>query len=59
MGSLSAGALPPLTGGTEKIAAGLRAYAALGVAEVQLVVDPITLASIEGLAPVLEALDRA
>jgi len=40
-----------------RIAARLRAYAALGLAEVQLVVDPITLASIEALAPVLADLD--
>jgi len=59
MGDAAAGALPPLTGDAETIAAGLRAYAALGVAEVQLVVDPITTASIEGLAGVLEVLDRA
>jgi len=59
MGDAVAGALPPLTGDAEAIATGLRAYAALGIAEVQLVVDPITLASIEGLARVLEVLDRA
>ena len=33
-------------------------YAALGLAEVQLVVDPITIESIEALAPVLADLDR-
>jgi len=49
---------PPLAGSTAEIAAGLRAYARLGVAEVQLVVDPITIESIEQLAPVLEELDR-
>jgi probable F420-dependent oxidoreductase len=50
--------ITPLTGGPDEIAEGLRAYARLGVAEVQLVVDPIDLESIEALAPVLEALDR-
>jgi probable F420-dependent oxidoreductase len=49
---------PPLKGSAAEIADGLRAYAALGVAEVQLVVDPITQGSIEALAPVLEDLDR-
>ncbi len=48
----------PLQGPPELIAEELRAYARAGVAEVQLVVDPITIRSIEGLAPVLEVLDR-
>jgi probable F420-dependent oxidoreductase len=48
----------PLTGSPAAIAAGLRAYAAAGIHEVQLVVDPITMGSIERLAPVLEDLDR-
>ena len=49
---------PPVEGTAEEIAATLRAFAAEGIAHVQLVVDPITLASIEALAPVLEDLDR-
>ncbi|HEY0444596.1 MAG TPA: hypothetical protein VGC90_10260, partial [Candidatus Limnocylindrales bacterium] len=49
----------PLTGDAAAIAAGLRAYAAAGIAEVQLVLDPITPASLDELGPVLEALDRA
>jgi len=49
---------PPLAGSAWDIANGLRAYAELGVAEVQLVVDPITIESIEALAPVLEDLDQ-
>ncbi|MEZ0241140.1 MAG: hypothetical protein ACAH65_10110, partial [Chloroflexota bacterium] len=48
-----------LTGTSREIAAGLRAYAHLGVAEVQLVVDPITLESIETLGGVLQELDSA
>jgi alkanesulfonate monooxygenase SsuD/methylene tetrahydromethanopterin reductase-like flavin-dependent oxidoreductase (luciferase family) len=48
----------PLQGPPEAIAEGLRAYARAGVAEVQLVVDPITVASLEALAPALEILDR-
>jgi probable F420-dependent oxidoreductase len=49
--------LPSLAGSTDQIAEGLRAYARLGIAEVQLVVDPIDLGSIEALAAVLEDLD--
>jgi alkanesulfonate monooxygenase SsuD/methylene tetrahydromethanopterin reductase-like flavin-dependent oxidoreductase (luciferase family) len=48
----------PLQGPPEAIAEGLRAYAGEGVKHVQLVVDPITLESREGLAPALEILDR-
>ena len=48
----------PLTGTPEQLAAGLRAYAELGIGHLQLVLDPITLPSIEALAPVLEQLDR-
>jgi len=47
----------PLEGSADDIAAGLRAYAREGVGHVQLVIDPITEASIEALAPVLEKLD--
>jgi len=43
----------PLSGGPEAIAAGLRGYAAAGISEVQLVLDPITQASIDELAPAL------
>ena len=48
----------PLEGSPAAIADGLRAYAALGLAEVQLVVDPITQGSIEALGAVLADLDR-
>ena len=47
----------PLRGSTEEIVAGLRAYAGLGIGYLQLVLDPITAASIESLAPVLALLD--
>jgi alkanesulfonate monooxygenase SsuD/methylene tetrahydromethanopterin reductase-like flavin-dependent oxidoreductase (luciferase family) len=50
--------IPPVEGTPEEIAAVLRAFAAEGISHVQLVVDPITLASLDALAPVLEALDR-
>ncbi len=47
----------PLRGSPESIAAGLRAYARLGIRHLQLVLDPITARSIESLAPVLELLE--
>jgi alkanesulfonate monooxygenase SsuD/methylene tetrahydromethanopterin reductase-like flavin-dependent oxidoreductase (luciferase family) len=47
----------PVQGTAEEMAAELRRYAAAGIAEVQLVVDPIDRASLERLAPVLELLD--
>ncbi len=49
----------PLDGsaGPERLAAELRAYAAEGIGHVQLVLDPITEASIAALAPMLELLD--
>jgi probable F420-dependent oxidoreductase len=51
-------AVAPLSGSPERIAGELRAYARAGIGHVQLVVDPITEASVAALAPVLEALDR-
>jgi hypothetical protein len=50
-------AVVPLEGPVDVVAGELLAYAREGIGHVQLVVDPITEASIEGLAPVLEALD--
>jgi probable F420-dependent oxidoreductase len=50
-------AVPPLEGPAEAIAAELRAYAREGIGHVQLVVDPITEASVAALVPVLELLD--
>jgi probable F420-dependent oxidoreductase len=47
----------PLRGSPEEMAAELRRYAAVGIAEVQLVVDPITRRSLDRLGPVLELLD--
>ena len=57
-GDYSAVESKPLSGSPETIAAELRAYARAGVAEVQLVVDPITIESLEALAPALADLDR-
>ena len=51
-------AVPPIEGPPEVIADALRAYAREGIGHVQLVVDPITEASVAALAPALEALDR-
>ena len=48
---------PALGGSPEAIAAELRGLAAEGIAHVQLVIDPVTPAGVESLAPVLEALD--
>ena len=49
----------PIEGSSEEIAEVLRGFADAGIAHVQLVVDPITVESVEALAPVLSALDRA
>lgn len=57
-GDTTQDSVPPVTGSPAEIAATLRAFAAEGIAHVQLVVDPITLASLDALAPVLEELDR-
>jgi alkanesulfonate monooxygenase SsuD/methylene tetrahydromethanopterin reductase-like flavin-dependent oxidoreductase (luciferase family) len=53
-----ASTVPPLTGPPEAIAAGLEAYARQRIGHVQLVLDPITVGSIEALGRVLELLDR-
>jgi alkanesulfonate monooxygenase SsuD/methylene tetrahydromethanopterin reductase-like flavin-dependent oxidoreductase (luciferase family) len=58
MGDMGMAAIPPIVGSPDEMAATLRAFAREGIGHVQLVVDPITLASIEMLAPVLDALDR-
>jgi probable F420-dependent oxidoreductase len=58
MGDSGKGDVPPVEGPPAQIAARLREYADLGLAEVQLVVDPITVGSIEALGPVLQELDR-
>ncbi|MFL5777516.1 MAG: hypothetical protein ACJ761_01110, partial [Chloroflexota bacterium] len=48
----------PMAGSASEMADVLRAYAAAGIDHVQLVLDPITRASIEGFAPVLRDLGR-
>jgi alkanesulfonate monooxygenase SsuD/methylene tetrahydromethanopterin reductase-like flavin-dependent oxidoreductase (luciferase family) len=47
----------PIEGAPEQIAAVLRSFAAEGIGHVQLVIDPVTPAGVDALAPVLEALD--
>ena len=49
---------PPIEGPPEAIAEALAAFADVGVSHLQLVLDPITVASIEALGPVLAHLDR-
>jgi alkanesulfonate monooxygenase SsuD/methylene tetrahydromethanopterin reductase-like flavin-dependent oxidoreductase (luciferase family) len=50
-------AVRPLQGSAESMAEELRAYAHQGIGHVQLVLDPISLESIERFAPVLQLLD--
>ena len=57
-GDTSRAPVVPLAGSAEIMADELREYAHQGIGEVQLVLDPITLASLEEFAPVLELLDR-
>jgi hypothetical protein len=47
----------PIEGSADEIADVLGAFAAEGIGHVQLVVDPITRASVDGLVPVLRALE--
>jgi len=50
---------PPLKGTREELARAIAAYADVGVSHVQLVLDPITVDSIEELGYVLEIIDRS
>ena len=58
-GNYASDAPPPLEGNAAEIAETLRAYAREGISHVQLVLDPITRASVETIAPVLRELDRS
>ena len=49
----------PLTGSPEEIAAGIRAFGAQGVSHLQIYPIPPTLATIEALVPILEAVRRS
>ena len=57
-GDASQAAIPPLTGDPAAMADALRAYAREGVGTVQLVLDPITVPSIQAVAKALTELDR-
>ena len=57
-GDYAAGGPPPVEGAPESIAEVLREFAREGISHVQLVLDPITIGSIEALAQVLVELDR-
>ena len=57
-GGFSPTHVTPLEGPPDVIAEGLRAYARQGIGAVQLIVDPITAASIKALGRMLELLDR-
>jgi alkanesulfonate monooxygenase SsuD/methylene tetrahydromethanopterin reductase-like flavin-dependent oxidoreductase (luciferase family) len=48
----------PLAGSPDELAAGLRAYAEVGIAEVQVVLDPIDRPAVEEFARALPILDR-
>ncbi len=56
-GDRSGRSTQPLTGTPAELAHAIRAYADAGISHVQLVLDPITLESIEEFAPTLEILD--
>jgi probable F420-dependent oxidoreductase len=58
MGDAGQERVQPIASEADELAAALRAFAAEGIAHVQLVLDPITVESIAGLAPALELLDR-
>jgi alkanesulfonate monooxygenase SsuD/methylene tetrahydromethanopterin reductase-like flavin-dependent oxidoreductase (luciferase family) len=57
-GDFSTAGPAPLEGPPEVMADALRAYAREGIGHVQLVLDPITLGSLEAFAPVLALLDN-
>jgi alkanesulfonate monooxygenase SsuD/methylene tetrahydromethanopterin reductase-like flavin-dependent oxidoreductase (luciferase family) len=58
-GDSSQTGIEPLAGDPAAVAETLRAFAREGIAHVQLVLDPITIESIEALEPVLAELDSA
>jgi alkanesulfonate monooxygenase SsuD/methylene tetrahydromethanopterin reductase-like flavin-dependent oxidoreductase (luciferase family) len=49
---------PPLTGRPDELAEVFRAFARAGIAHVQVIVWPHTLAGVEAFGPILEALDQ-
>jgi alkanesulfonate monooxygenase SsuD/methylene tetrahydromethanopterin reductase-like flavin-dependent oxidoreductase (luciferase family) len=59
MGGATGGPTPPVAGSSSEIADHLTAFAAAGAGHLQLVLDPITVESIETMGEVLGLLDRA
>ena len=57
-GQTVGGEVEPIVESTEELAEGVLAFAPLGIAHVQLVLDPNTMAAIEATAPVLQLLDQ-
>jgi len=57
MGDPTMAAIAPVAGSAQQVAEQLAAFAATGVAHLQLVVDPITQPAIEWLGAVLSLLD--
>ncbi|KAA3639476.1 MAG: LLM class flavin-dependent oxidoreductase [Armatimonadetes bacterium] len=57
LGSPNRATSHPMTGSRDEVAAALRGFADVGIDRVQLVVDPITVGSIEWLGGVLDLLD--
>jgi alkanesulfonate monooxygenase SsuD/methylene tetrahydromethanopterin reductase-like flavin-dependent oxidoreductase (luciferase family) len=57
-GSTAHGQIAPLNGDPVELAESLRSFARQGIAHVQLVLEPITLDAIRGIAPALLELDR-
>ena len=58
-GNIEQGAMPAASGEPTELAETLRGLARAGIAEVQLVLDPITVEAIVAIAPVLTELDRS
>src|ERR1700690_4049924 len=58
MGDVSSGPIKPVQGSPADISGHLEAMAGAGATHLQLVVDPITMGSIEMLGDVLATLDR-
>jgi hypothetical protein len=58
-GDIAASPVAPLEGSIAHVAEALRAYAREGIGHIQLVLDPITRASIEGLGRVVAAIQTA
>jgi alkanesulfonate monooxygenase SsuD/methylene tetrahydromethanopterin reductase-like flavin-dependent oxidoreductase (luciferase family) len=56
-GDLGERAIRPIDGSPEELAEVIRAYARAGISHIQLILDPITIETVEEFAPVLRLLD--